>query len=239
MANTMASRSTTLCLAIAASVAPAHAQRPPTAAERARHPIVMHRVSPPCIAGFVWREAFSGDDACVEPRRRDLVREENAVAASRVQPGGGAYGPDTCRQGYVWREARPADHVCVTPPSRDLVHRENAIAPTRFVKSACVSQADCRRQADEAARQVAILRQRIAKRRADLQAAKAQEARAAAQLRAQDEAWMRANPGLGRTSQPSTVDNVTPIEGDIAQLEKLLQQEQQHQAAVAAAPAAK
>ncbi|MGV3652093.1 MAG: hypothetical protein ACO1OK_11745, partial [Devosia sp.] len=36
-----------------------------------------------CIPGFVWREAFGGDVVCVTPDRRETVRQENAIAASR------------------------------------------------------------------------------------------------------------------------------------------------------------
>ena len=36
-----------------------------------------------CIPGYVWREAFEGDVTCVTPQRRDEVREENGLAASR------------------------------------------------------------------------------------------------------------------------------------------------------------
>jgi hypothetical protein len=35
------------------------------------------------MQGYVWREAFQGDDVCVTPERRDQVREENRVANSR------------------------------------------------------------------------------------------------------------------------------------------------------------
>ncbi|WP_328792877.1 MULTISPECIES: hypothetical protein [unclassified Streptomyces] len=34
------------------------------------------------------------------------------------QPGGGAYGPDTCKPGYVWREKFKGDTLCVTPAER-------------------------------------------------------------------------------------------------------------------------
>src|SRR4249920_338266 len=45
---------------------------------------------------------------------------------SRVQPGGGPFGPDTCRQGFVWREAcGPQDHVCVPPAVRSSASRDN------------------------------------------------------------------------------------------------------------------
>ncbi|MGW4368932.1 hypothetical protein ACWEKT_25120 [Nocardia takedensis] len=79
-----------------------------------------------CQQGFVWREAYNGDVVCVTPGDRDTARTENALAASRREPNGGAYGPDTCKQGFVWREARPADHVCVPPDRRDRARVQNS-----------------------------------------------------------------------------------------------------------------
>jgi hypothetical protein len=84
-----------------------------------------------CLQGFVWREAFVGDYVCVTPATRSQAWFDNALAASRVNPNGGAYGPDTCLQGYVWREARPTDHVCVTLSVRTLTAADNAAAATR------------------------------------------------------------------------------------------------------------
>jgi hypothetical protein len=112
-------------LALAAAVlavgAPAHAQDP--------GPYT-------CVSGKVWREAYQtvtlrgsyippGDKICVTAVARKWAADENAEAGLHRQPGGGAYGPDTCRQGYVWREARPSDHVCVLPEKRRRVQREN------------------------------------------------------------------------------------------------------------------
>jgi hypothetical protein len=86
-----------------------------------------------CLEGYVWREAFPGDLTCVTPDRRQQTADENAQAASLVNPSG-AYGPDTCVAGYVWRDAdvnnptispAPPDHVCVTPDVRDQVAYEN------------------------------------------------------------------------------------------------------------------
>ena len=87
-----------------------------------------------CVQGFVWREARPEDRVCVTPARRAEVREENRLADSRRQPGGGAYGPDTCRQGYVWREAFPGDHVCVPPASRSKAREENSEAHERLAR---------------------------------------------------------------------------------------------------------
>ncbi|MEV7442384.1 hypothetical protein AB0O22_14660 [Streptomyces sp. NPDC091204] len=41
------------------------------------------------------------------------------------QPGGGAYGPDTCQPGYVWRDSFDGDSYCVTPATRDWNHSIN------------------------------------------------------------------------------------------------------------------
>ncbi len=86
-----------------------------------------------CKQGFVWREARTSDHVCVTPTTRTATAEENRLASSRRQPGGGAYGPNTCRQGFVWREAYSGDVVCVTPASRSRAHADNAAAPTRRV----------------------------------------------------------------------------------------------------------
>ncbi len=91
-----------------------------------------------CLIGYVWREAFSGDKVCVAVATRAQARTDNAAAASRRNPGGGPYGPDTCRQGYVWREVIPSDHVCVTPAVRTQAQQDNSQAtnrrnPARFV----------------------------------------------------------------------------------------------------------
>ena len=82
-----------------------------------------------CIQGYVWRNAFDGDQVCVLPRTRDQAAADNAAADSRWV--NGAYGPHTCIQGYVWREARPRDDVCVTGEVRDQTARDNAAAASR------------------------------------------------------------------------------------------------------------
>jgi hypothetical protein len=84
-----------------------------------------------CRQGFVWREAYQGDHVCVTPETRSQAVADNAAAASRREPNGGAYGPDTCRQGFVWRVARPEDLVCVTPERRDQIANDNAQASQR------------------------------------------------------------------------------------------------------------
>lgn len=85
-----------------------------------------------CIEGFVWREAWAGDRVCVTPESRYLAAQENANAAARRSPYGGAYGPDTCLQGYVWRDGFVGDHVCVSGERRSVVAQENAAGPSRF-----------------------------------------------------------------------------------------------------------
>jgi hypothetical protein len=86
-----------------------------------------------CLQGFVWRVSRSYDLVCVPPAERADTQQENTMAQSRVEPGGGPFGADTCIQGFVWREAiapnlrtdDPADHVCVPPASRDRAKISN------------------------------------------------------------------------------------------------------------------
>uniref|UniRef100_UPI0035AE4EEB hypothetical protein n=1 Tax=Devosia sp. TaxID=1871048 RepID=UPI0035AE4EEB len=84
-----------------------------------------------CAEGFVWRDAAAGDHVCVKPAGRQRAAEENALAASRVDPTG-AYGPLSCVAGFVWREAFSGDMVCVTPDRRDAVANENRLGPSRM-----------------------------------------------------------------------------------------------------------
>lgn len=84
-----------------------------------------------CKSGFVWREARATDLVCVTPDSRARVAEQNRTTAARIQPGGGAYGPNTCLPGFVWREAFPGDAVCVTPSVRTDVRGENSLAASR------------------------------------------------------------------------------------------------------------
>jgi hypothetical protein len=94
-----------------------------------------------CDHGYVWREAFPNDYACVVPQVRDQARLDNEAAPTRWAPG--PYGPDTCVPGFVWREVTPTDHVCVLPSTRDRVIYENQVAPERTSNSGnprwCVS----------------------------------------------------------------------------------------------------
>ena len=85
-----------------------------------------------CPNGLVPRNAQPGDQVCVTQQVASEVAQENANAAGLRQPGGGAYGPLTCKPGYVWREAFVGDGVCVTPDRRQETLNENespAIAP--------------------------------------------------------------------------------------------------------------
>jgi hypothetical protein len=191
----------------------------------------------PCAPGYLPRGAVPGDVVCVARGRRDEVQRENALATQRIDPHGGAYGPNTCRQGYVWRVVTPSDRVCVRPSSRSLVAFENATASSRQLRPPCASRAECAARADESARQAAALRQLIAQRNADLAAAQAANARAEARQRAEDEAWSRAHPGLGRTTEPMTQDNIMPIQNDIDMLQRMLADQQRQQAAASAAAA--
>ncbi|GGS39426.1 hypothetical protein Snoj_82370 [Streptomyces nojiriensis] len=57
------------------------------------------------------------------PRATVGVRTEDSNP--NRQPGGGAYGPNTCKPGYVWRDSYDGDTLCVTPGERQRVHDAN------------------------------------------------------------------------------------------------------------------
>jgi hypothetical protein len=104
---------------------PAAGSTPPTPA-----PPPTPSVRGGCKEGYVWRKANLSDRVCVTPKSAARVAKENSTRKQRVQPGGGAWGPNTCRNGFVWREAFPADLVCVTPAIRALVAEENRVGPS-------------------------------------------------------------------------------------------------------------
>ena len=79
----------------------------------------------------MWREAYPGDRVCVTPMTRMQAANDNHQALARREPGGGPYGPNTCRQGFVWREARAGDLVCVAPPTRAETAMDNRLAAAR------------------------------------------------------------------------------------------------------------
>ena len=81
-----------------------------------------------CPSDLVPRNAQPGDLVCVTKQVAAQVAQENANAANLRQPGGGAYGPLTCKPGYVWREAFVGDGVCVTPDRRQETLNENGAA---------------------------------------------------------------------------------------------------------------
>jgi hypothetical protein len=85
----------------------------------------------PCLQGYVWRKAYSGDYVCVTPANRTQAATDNAAALSRVQSGGGAYGKYTCIQGYVWRQVVSDDYTCVTPAVRSQAWYDNSQAANR------------------------------------------------------------------------------------------------------------
>lgn len=87
-----------------------------------------------CKPGFVWRDAVPNEHVCVPPAVRAQTAQDNALAGSRRNPGGGPYGPDTCIPGYVWRGVVPQDHVCVTPQTRAQIAADNAQAASRKVQ---------------------------------------------------------------------------------------------------------
>ena len=92
----------------------------------------LHHGVDTCQNGFVWRDAAVGDRVCVTPAARQRAAEDNAMAASRIDPLG-AYGPNTCLDGFVWREAFAGDMVCVVPATRTATVEENRLNQSRKV----------------------------------------------------------------------------------------------------------
>ena len=184
--------------------------------------------APVCKDGFVWREAFVGDYTCVPPGRRDQARRDNSDAQRRIAPGGGAYGPNTCRQGYVWREARNGDLVCVTPETRALTAEENRLSAQRTVSAppavgtACHDARTCQAARDRFRNQLMELARRKEEKKKAVAREEQRYQAAMAELRRADEEWARKNPGLGRSSQPSVMDSVTPLRNDIRDLDKTM-----------------
>jgi hypothetical protein len=86
-----------------------------------------------CLEGYVWRQANPTDYVCVIPSVRQQAADDNAAAASRINPNGGPYGPNTCLNGYVWREAFTDDEVCVLPATRTEAADDNAAAADRVL----------------------------------------------------------------------------------------------------------
>jgi hypothetical protein len=86
-----------------------------------------------CVSGYVRREAFPGDQACVTPETHAQVLRDNLQAPARRNPLG-PQGFDSCIEGYVWREAYPGDRVCVTPETRAHTLRDNSETVNRTAR---------------------------------------------------------------------------------------------------------
>ncbi|MFI8277962.1 hypothetical protein ACIGBH_24300 [Streptomyces sp. NPDC085929] len=63
--------------------------------------------------------------AAIAPQTQASVKGVISDYNPNRQPGGGAYGPDTCKPGYVWRDSFDGDTYCVTPEVRQWVHNQN------------------------------------------------------------------------------------------------------------------
>ena len=84
-----------------------------------------------CVAGYVWRQATRDDHVCVTLETHLRTQQDNELAGSRRNSGGGAYGADSCQAGYVWRDAFDGDHVCVLPETRAQAKQDNEQAALR------------------------------------------------------------------------------------------------------------
>lgn len=115
---------------------------PPVAVTAPAQAVAPKIVAPPtpaphaadaCALGYVWREARPSDHVCVTPADRSTAAMQNSLAASRVVPGVGKYGPNTCKNGYVWREAYAGDVACVTPGERSTAAQQNGLAASHLM----------------------------------------------------------------------------------------------------------
>ena len=82
------------------------------------------------MVGYVWREAYDGDDVCVTPDVRA------ATAADNQMPTTASLATTCLRSGHlrgrlVWRGANCSDHVCVLPSVRKQVAADNVAASSR------------------------------------------------------------------------------------------------------------
>ncbi|MFD9410459.1 hypothetical protein ACFWBN_26065 [Streptomyces sp. NPDC059989] len=68
-----------------------------------------------CKPGYVWRDSFEGDDACVSVAERDLEAELNPNRAP---------GTNRCKPGFVWRDSFEGDALCVYPDQREAEGRQ-------------------------------------------------------------------------------------------------------------------
>jgi len=99
-------------------------------------PLTSAQAPPACKPGFVYREAFPGDNVCVTPETHAQVLADNRDALlHRAAPNKG-----TCIQGYVWREASPQDHVCVPLETRHETDKDNQLAATRIMTAGPASE---------------------------------------------------------------------------------------------------
>jgi hypothetical protein len=76
-----------------------------------------------CESGFVWRETYPGDHACVSPQTRDQAAADNA--RRQLTP---------CVAPLVPRNAHSNDRFCVTQQVADDVRRDNAVVCKRLAK---------------------------------------------------------------------------------------------------------
>jgi hypothetical protein len=176
--------------------------------------------APPCPPGMVPRGIAPPDPVCVYPNQRDRVRAEDNAAISRREPNGGAYGFPTCRPGYVWRNALTNDTVCVTPEARTLAANENVANTIRYL-GCSLHMVECRAAAN--LRQRALdLQNQIIEKEYQVDAAKAAAAKRQAAQAAAARKRPRDNSGQSETVSAITVDNITPLQNDIKDLQTAL-----------------
>ncbi|MFB7467603.1 hypothetical protein ACFCZ1_29615 [Streptomyces sp. NPDC056224] len=76
-------------------------------------------------AAFVSGAVALPASAVTAPSAHASVVSVRSYDDPNREPGGGAYGPNTCKQGYVWRDSYEGDVLCVTPDERRRAHDAN------------------------------------------------------------------------------------------------------------------
>jgi hypothetical protein len=121
---------TTLAAIVTATGGLIAALPPAWRGQSAPEPVKKHA----CMAGYVPRRAVADDLVCVTLETHQQTLQDNMLAGSRRNPGGGDYGADSCVYGYVWREAFKNDHVCVTSDTRAQAYEDNQQAAARLAQ---------------------------------------------------------------------------------------------------------
>ncbi len=75
-----------------------------------------------CLKGYVFREAFKGDNICVVPYDKNAAKHQNMLHAERS-----INSKDECPEGLVPREIKKSDRLCVTQQEKNKIVLQNTL----------------------------------------------------------------------------------------------------------------